>query len=324
MNKILVTGGFGFIGSNLIKYMLEKYPSLKIINIDSLTYAGKMCNLGEYLHHPNLTNIIQDIRNINGLENVVNLEDIDGIIHLAAESHVDNSIDNPNVFLETNVMGTVNLLNLVVKHKIKRFHHVSTDEVYGSLNIYDPPSTEESLYKPRSPYSASKASSDHFVESYGNTYGVNYVITNCSNNFGPNQHDEKLLPTVIRSLVKRKKIPVYGEGTNIRDWLYVIDHCEAIDRVFRYGKPKQKYNIGGDNEMENLEIIDLVCDIFDELTGNENSKELKEFVTDRPGHDFRYSIDHTKITKELLWSPSQNFKENLKTTIQHYIEKYGK
>jgi len=324
MERILITGGFGFIGSNLIKYMLDKYPTLKIINMDSLTYAGKICNLGGYLHHPNLTNVIQDIRYLDRLDGLLNLDNLDGIIHLAAESHVDNSIDNPNLFLETNVMGTVNLLNLVIKHNVKRFHHVSTDEVYGSLTPYESSSTEESLYKPRSPYSASKASSDHFVESYGNTYGLNYVITNCSNNFGPNQHDEKLIPTVVRNLVKRKPIPVYGEGTNIRDWLYVLDHCDAIDKVFRYGKPRQKYNIGGDNELENLEIIDLICEIFDEITGNENSCNLKDFVTDRPGHDFRYSVNHDKLTKELMWSPSKNFKENLKTTIQHYIEKYGK
>ena len=322
MKVILITGGAGFIGSNLILHFLKKYPEYVILNVDSLTYASDLQNLEETEKYSNYHFINCDIRNREKLENIFKEFNPNGVIHLAAESHVDNSIANPNIFAETNVIGTLNLLNLSLKYKVEKFHHVSTDEVFGSLGLNSPSSTEDSLYKPRSPYSASKASSDHFVSSFYHTFGLNTVMTNCSNNFGPHQHDEKLIPTIIKNLVNRKDIPVYGNGENIRDWLYVEDHCRAIDLVYHEGTPGESYNIGGDMELTNLELIDKISNLFDNLTSNVGSNKLKKFIKDRPGHDLRYSINHDKITQELGWLPDLNFDSHLTTTIKYYIKKY--
>tara|TARA_B100000287_G_scaffold416192_1_gene450578 strand:+ start:275 stop:1300 length:1026 start_codon:yes stop_codon:yes gene_type:complete len=322
MKVILITGGAGFIGSNLILHFLKKYPEYIILNVDCLTYASNLENLELTKSYNNYHFINCDIRNRTQLEDIFKEFNPQGIIHLAAESHVDNSISNPNIFAETNVIGTLNLLNLALKYKVERFHHVSTDEVFGSLSLTEPSSVENSLYKPRSPYSASKASSDHFVSSFYHTFGLNTVMTNCSNNFGPHQHDEKLLPTIIRNLVNRDDIPVYGDGKNIRDWLYVEDHCTAIDLVFHEGRSGESYNIGGDMELTNLEIIDKISFLFDSLTNNVDSHKLKKFVKDRPGHDLRYSINHDKITNELGWLPNMDFDSHLIHTIKYYIKRY--
>lgn len=323
--KILITGGAGFIGSNFIPYFLENNPKIKLVNIDKLTYAGNTENLSEIKDHPRYKFIQGDIRDKNLIESLFRKEKFTGIIHFAAESHVDNSIDSPGIFIETNVMGTFNLLEATRKYQPKiRFHHISTDEVYGSLGktgLF----TETTPYAPNSPYSASKASSDFLVRSYHHTYGLDTVITNCSNNYGPKQHDEKLIPVIIRKALAEEEIPIYGDGSNVRDWLYVQDHCKAIEKVFFKGKSGETYNIGGDNEYANIDIANMVCELLDNrkplLKGS--YKNQIGFVKDRPGHDYRYAIDSTKIKNELNWQPKETFKSGLEKTVNWYLKKYN-
>ncbi len=335
MKGILVTGCAGFIGSNFVPYFLEKYPEYKLINLDLLTYAGDLENLKEIEDDNNYKFIKGDICNRELVEFIFEEYDIQGVIHFAAESHVDNSIKNPGVFIETNVNGTFTLLDVAQKYwmdapfKYKdnykgcRFHHISTDEVYGTLNETDL-FTEETPYAPNSPYSASKASSDMIVRSYQETYGMNTVITNCSNNYGPKQHDEKLIPTIIRKALAGESIPIYGDGKNIRDWLYVLDHCKGIDLVYHTGKEANVYNIGGRNERTNLQIVDTICTILDEKVPTSRSyKELITFVEDRAGHDRRYAIDATKLENELGWEADENFDSGIVKTIEWYLDKYG-
>jgi len=349
MNKtILVTGGAGFIGSNFIPYFLEKYPEYNIINFDKLTYAGNLDNLKEVEGNQRYKFIKGDICNRELVEYIFKEYDIRGVIHFAAESHVDNSIKNPDVFVKTNVNGTFTLIDVAYKYwmegpfkykekyKNSRFHHISTDEVYGTLS--DDPNelfTEETPYRPNSPYSASKASSDMIVRSYHHTYGMNTIITNCSNNYGPKQHDEKLIPTIIRNALKGNPIPIYGDGKNIRDWLYVLDHCKGIDLAYHKGKSGETYNIGGRNERTNIYIANKICEILDELYPIEENKNLTSniknltsykdlitFVSDRPGHDRRYAIDASKIENELGWRADENFESGIVKTIEWYLEKY--
>jgi len=332
---ILVTGCAGFIGSNFVPYFLEKYKDYFIVNLDLLTYAGDLENLKEIKENPNYKFIKGDICNRDLVEFIFEEYNIQGVIHFAAESHVDNSIKNPGVFIETNVNGTFTLLDVAYKHwmekpftyketyKNSRFHHISTDEVYGTLNETDL-FTEETPYAPNSPYSASKASSDMIVRSYQETYGMNTVITNCSNNYGPKQHDEKLIPTIIRKALAGESIPIYGDGKNIRDWLYVLDHCKGIDLVYHEGKEANVYNIGGRNERTNLQIVDAICTILDEKVPTAKSyKELITFVKDRAGHDRRYAIDATKLENELGWKADENFDTGIVKTIEWYLSKYG-
>jgi len=346
MTNILITGGVGFIGSNFIPYFLEKYENYNIINLDLLTYAGNLENLKECEDNPRYKFIKGDICNRELVEFIFSEYDIRGVIHFAAESHVDNSIKNPGVFIQTNVNGTFTLIDVAYKYwmdkpntykdsyKNCRFHHISTDEVYGTLNETDF-FTEKTPYAPNSPYSASKASSDMIVRSYQETYGLNTVITNCSNNYGPKQHDEKLIPTIIRKALNGESIPIYGDGKNIRDWLYVLDHCKGIDLVYHTGKEANVYNIGGRNERTNLEIVHTICRILDEqypipknsqfsiLNSQLKSyKELITFVEDRAGHDRRYAIDATKLENELGWRANENFKSGIVKTIEWYLGKY--
>jgi len=333
--SILVTGCAGFIGSNFVPYFLEKYKDYSIVNLDLLTYAGDLENLKEINENENYKFIKGDICNRALVEFIFNEYDIQGVIHFAAESHVDNSIKNPGVFIETNVNGTFTLLDVAYKQWMEkpftfkegyegcRFHHISTDEVYGTLNETDL-FTEETPYAPNSPYSASKASSDMIVRSYQETYGMNTVITNCSNNYGPKQHDEKLIPTIIRKALVGESIPIYGDGKNIRDWLYVLDHCKGIDLVYHTGKEANVYNIGGRNERTNLQIVDAICSILDEKVPTAKSyKELITFVEDRAGHDRRYAIDATKLENELGWKADENFDTGIVKTIDWYLNKYG-
>jgi len=335
-NSILVTGCAGFIGSNFVPYFLEKYPEYFIVNLDLLTYAGSLENLDECENNPRYKFIKGDICNRELVEFIFTEYDIQGVIHFAAESHVDNSIKNPGVFIETNVNGTFTLLDVAYKHWMAkpftykdgysgcRFHHISTDEVYGTLNETDL-FTEETPYAPNSPYSASKASSDMIVRSYQETYGMNTGITNCSNNYGPKQHDEKLIPTIIRKALAGENIPIYGDGKNIRDWLYVLDHCKGIDLVYHTGKEANVYNIGGRNERTNLQIVDAICTILDEKVPQDRSyKELITFVEDRAGHDRRYAIDATKLENELGWKADEDFDSGIVKTIEWYLQKYYK
>ncbi|MDC9721336.1 MAG: dTDP-glucose 4,6-dehydratase [Urechidicola sp.] len=333
--SILVTGGAGFIGSNFIPYFLESNPEIQVVNLDLLTYAGDLKNLSEIENHPNYIFVEGDICDRNLVEQLFKKYDIKGVINFAAESHVDNSISKPDTFIKTNVFGTFNLIDVArnywmdAPNKYKevykncRFHHVSTDEVYGTLGetgLF----TEDTPYAPNSPYSASKASSDFVVRSYFHTYGMAVVTTNCSNNYGPKQHDEKLIPTIIRKCLSEENIPIYGDGKNIRDWLYVLDHCIGIELAYKTGKPAETYNIGGRNERNNLYIVDTICAILDELKPRKNGtsyKELKSFVIDRPGHDFRYAIDATKIEKELGWKADENFESGIKKTVDWYFKK---
>ena len=326
LNKtILITGGAGFIGSHVVRRFVNNYPSYHIINLDKLTYCGDLSNLEEVSGKENYTFIKGDICDVELLKNIFEEYEPDSIIHLAAESHVDNSIENPNIFITTNVIGTCNLLNMATKYNIDRFYHVSTDEVYGALGMDDEPFVETTPYDPKSPYSASKASSDHFVRAYGNTFKLNYVISNCSNNYGPNQHTEKLIPTVINSILNKEPIPVYGNGDNVRDWLYVEDHAKAIDLIFHQGTNGETYNIGGDMEKTNLQLIRILCNEIDYiLKSPDSSTELIEFVEDRKGHDFRYAIDCKKLKKELGWGLETSFISGIIKTINWYIKKLNK
>lgn len=327
---ILVTGGCGFIGSNLLKYMVNKYPNYHFVNMDALTYAGNMENLIDIESRPNYTFFKGDIRDMAMVNMAFDSFDITDIIHLAAESHVDRSIKNPSVFAETNVMGTLNLLNAArerwcvfpINCDKHRFHHVSTDEVYGSLDM-NPENKfrEDTPYDPHSPYSASKAASDHFVKAYHDTYGLDVTISNCSNNYGPNQFPEKLIPLVINRLETDDKIPVYGKGLNVRDWLYVEDHAKAIDLIFHKGKSGETYNIGGNHEMTNIDIVTTIIEVYEELTGKDiNKDDVITYVQDRSGHDLRYSIDSTKLQTELGWKPEETFETGIKKTIQWYLD----
>lgn len=325
MNTILITGGAGFIGSHVVREMVTKYPNKKIINIDALTYAGNLENLKDIENFKNYQFIKADITNAKQILDIFQQHKPDGVIHLAAESHVDRSISNPLDFVMTNVIGTVNLLNAAKEiwkdnYKGKRFHHVSTDEVYGTLGE-DGFFTEETNYDPHSPYSASKASSDHFVRAYHDTYGLPIVITNCSNNYGPNHFPEKLIPLCIHNVLNNKPLPIYGNGKYTRDWLFVIDHAKAIDLVFHEGKNGSSYNVGGFNEWQNIDLVRELCKQMDEKLGNPEgtSEKLITYVTDRPGHDLRYAIDATKINKELGWKPSVTFEEGLSRTIDWFL-----
>lgn len=337
---ILVTGCAGFIGSNFVPYFIDKYENYNIVNLDLLTYAGDLENLKEIDDHQRYKFIKGDICNRELVEFIFDEYDIRGVIHFAAESHVDNSIKNPGVFIETNVNGTFTLLDVAKRKWMKkpfkykdeykncRFHHISTDEVYGTLGETDL-FTEETPYAPNSPYSASKASSDMIVRSYQETYGLNTVITNCSNNYGPKQHNEKLIPTIIRKALAGESIPIYGDGKNIRDWLYVLDHCKGIDIVYHTGKEANVYNIGGRNERTNLQIVDAITTILDEKVppkdkiGKKSYKELITFVEDRAGHDRRYAIDATKLENELGWKADENFDSGIIKTIDWYVKKYN-
>jgi dTDP-glucose 4,6-dehydratase len=342
MNKtknILLTGTAGFIGSNFVPYFLDKYPQYNLINLDLLTYAGTLDNLTECQNNPRYKFIKGDICNRELIEFIFAEYDISGVIHFAAESHVDNSIKNPGVFVQTNVNGTFTLIDVAYKYWMNkpfsykekyqdcRFHHISTDEVYGTLSL-DPNDlfTESTPYSPNSPYSASKASSDMIIRAYNETYGMNTVITNCSNNYGPKQHDEKLIPTIIRKALANQNIPIYGDGKNIRDWLYVLDHCKGIDIVFHSGINGQTYNIGGRNERTNLQIVNTICTILDKAVpkaDNSSYKDLITFVEDRAGHDRRYAIDATKLENELGWKADENFDSGILLTIEWYLKKYG-
>jgi dTDP-glucose 4,6-dehydratase len=336
--NILLTGTAGFIGSNFVPYFLNKYPDYNLINLDLLTYAGTLDNLKECENNPRYKFIKGDICNRELVEFIFNEYDINGVIHFAAESHVDNSIKNPGVFVQTNVTGTFTLIDVAYKYWMNkpfdykenynnsRFHHISTDEVYGTLS--ENPTdlfTETTPYAPNSPYSASKASSDMIVRAYNETYGMNTVITNCSNNYGPKQHDEKLIPTIIRKALSNQNIPIYGDGKNIRDWLYVLDHCKGIDVVYHTGKTANTYNIGGRNERTNLQIVDRICTVLDEKVpkaDNSSYKDLITFVEDRAGHDRRYAIDASKLENELGWKADENFDSGILLTIEWYFGKY--
>ncbi len=323
---LLITGGAGFIGSHVVRLFVQKYPQYRIVNLDALTYAGNLDNLRDIEQAPNYTFEKGDITKPELIRSLFDRYRFDGVIHLAAESHVDRSITNPLAFVETNVLGTVNLLNAAREAwkdapQGKRFYHISTDEVYGSLGdtgFF----TEETPYDPRSPYSASKASSDHFVRAYFHTYGLPVILSNCSNNYGPYQFPEKLIPVMINNIREEKPLPVYGDGQNTRDWLWVKDHAAAIDLIYHQGKAGETYNIGGNNEWKNLDLVQQLCDIMDELLGRPpgTSRRLISFVTDRPGHDRRYAIDASKLRRELGWEPSIRFEQGFRMTAQWYLD----
>ncbi len=326
MKSILITGGAGFIGSHLVRLLVKKYPDYNIINLDKLTYAGNLQNLTDIEDAENYTFVKGDILDKALISDLFEKYQFDGVIHLAAESHVDRSITNPFEFAETNIIGTMVLLHTAKEYwkdnfENKRFYHVSTDEVYGSLGetgIF----TEDTCYDPHSPYSASKASSDHFVRAYHDTYGLPVVISNCSNNYGANQFPEKLIPLSINNIKNNKQIPIYGKGENIRDWLFVQDHADAIDKIFHEGRLGETYNIGGNNEWTNIDLIRLLCKIMDKKLGRKagTSEKLITFVKDRAGHDLRYAIDSSKLQNELGWSPSLQFEEGLGKTVDWYLE----
>ena len=321
--RIMVTGGAGFIGSNLLLYMIPKYPRYLFVNIDCLTYAGNLLNLTTIERSDNYKFERIDICDFDSLRECFAEHDIDSIIHLAAESHVDRSIIGPAEFIQTNIIGTYNLLELARKRieegKKFRFHHVSTDEVFGSLGETGY-FTEQTGYNPNSPYSASKASSDHLVRAYHKTYGLDAVTTNCSNNYGPYQFPEKLIPLMIRNACAGLPLPVYGDGKHIRDWLYVEDHCRALDLIFHEGKSGKTYNVGGHSEIENIKLVRLLCRLLDEMLGGGPREKLITFVKDRPGHDRRYAIDPSLIANELGWKPSYKLEDGLRKTIKWYID----
>jgi len=325
MKKIVITGGAGFIGSHVVRRFVTKYPDYQIFNLDALTYAGNLENIADIDALPNYTFVKGDITDADFINELFQKHQFDGVLHLAAESHVDRSITDPLAFVKTNVIGTMNLLNAAKtiwkdNFEGKRFYHISTDEVYGSLGA-EGLFTETTPYDPNSPYSASKASSDHFVRAYGETYGLPYVITNCSNNYGPNHFPEKLVPLFIHNIINNKSLPVYGDGKYTRDWLFVLDHAIAIDLVFHEGKNHETYNIGGFNEWQNIDLVKLLCRQMDAKLGRPTgeSEKLITYVKDRPGHDLRYAIDATKINKELGWKPSVTFEQGLEKTIDWYL-----
>ena len=351
--NILITGGAGFIGSHVVRLFVNKYPDYRIVNLDKLTYAGNLANLRDIEDRPNYTFVKADIADLEGMRRIIREYSIDGIIHLAAESHVDRSIKDPFTFARTNVMGTLALLqaakeyweSLPERYDGKLFYHISTDEVYGALELTNPEGLESPFttvasssehhhaygtefflettkYNPHSPYSASKASSDHFVRAYHDTYGMPTIVTNCSNNYGPYQFPEKLIPLFINNIRHRKPLPVYGKGENVRDWLYVVDHARAIDTIFHNGKVAETYNIGGFNEWKNIDIIRVIIRTVDRLLGNPegHSDSLITYVTDRLGHDMRYAIDSRKLQRELGWEPSLQFEEGIEKTVRWYLE----
>lgn len=335
MKSILVTGGAGFIGSNFIRYFLDKYINYRIINIDKLTYAGNLENLKDCSNNSRYTFVKGDICNRNLIQRLFEEFDIRGVIHFAAESHVDNSIKNPKEFIQTNIEGTFVLLDAAFHHWMTspnilrpgyedcRFHHISTDEVYGSLGK-DGLFREDTPYSPNSPYSASKASSDFIVRAYHHTYGLNVTTSNCSNNYGPNQHREKLIPHMINKAINGEKLPIYGNGQNIRDWLYVLDHCKAIDLIFHSGRTGETYNVGGRNEKTNLHIVNTICDLLDKLKPRLDGRSYSEqisFVKDRAGHDLRYAIDASKIENELGWKAEETFETGIRKTVEWYLTK---
>lgn len=350
--NILITGGAGFIGNHVVRLFVNKYPDYHIVNLDKLTYAGNLANLSDIEDRPNYTFVRADIADLDAMRRIIHEHRIDGIIHLAAESHVDRSIKDPFTFARTNVMGTLALLqaareyweSLPERYEGKLFYHISTDEVYGALELTHPEGveppfttlassrddkaygteffTEETKYNPHSPYSASKASSDHFVRSYHDTYGMPTIITNCSNNYGPYQFPEKLIPLFINNIRLRRPLPVYGRGENVRDWLFVEDHARAIDLIFHKGRAAETYNIGGFNEWKNIDLIKVIIKTVDRLLGNPEgqSLDLITYVTDRPGHDMRYAIDSRKLQSELGWEPSLQFEEGIEKTVRWYLD----